>query len=210
MKRHRIFPLILVVLLVVGGGGYYLVQSTTDSGAFTVSGTIEATEIKLGSMQGGRVDRVDVDEGDRVGADAIVAVVHPGGSTRGSSGREMIHAPIAGVVLYRNVEPGEVVAAGAPLITLINPDELTLTVYVPEDRYGQIALGQSYPVTVDSFPGEIFSATVTHVADQAELTPRNVQTTDSRKNTVFAIKLDLPQAEGKLKPGMPADVQFGD
>lgn len=210
MKRHRIFPLILVVLLVVGGGGYYLVQSTTDSGAFTVSGTIEATEIKLGSMQGGRVDRVDVDEGDRVGADAIVAVVHPGGSTRGSSGREMIHAPIAGVVLYRNVEPGEVVAAGAPLITLINPDELTLTVYVPEDRYGQIALGQSYPVTVDSFPGEIFSATVTHVADQAEFTPRNVQTTDSRKNTVFAIKLDLPQAEGKLKPGMPADVQFGD
>lgn len=210
MKRHRIFPLILVVLLVVGGGGYYLVQSTTDSGAFTVSGTIEATEIKLGSMQGGRVDRVDVDEGDRVGADAIVAVVHPGASTRGSSGREMIHAPIAGVVLYRNVEPGEVVAAGAPLITLINPDELTLTVYVPEDRYGQIALGQSYPVTVDSFPGEIFSATVTHVADQAEFTPRNVQTTDSRKNTVFAIKLDLPQAEGKLKPGMPADVQFGD
>lgn len=210
MKRHRIFPLILVVLLVVGGGGYYLVQSTTDSGAFTVSGTIEATEIKLGSMQGGRVDRVDVDEGDRVGADAIVAVVHPGGSTRGSSGREMIHAPLAGVVLYRNVEPGEVVAAGAPLITLINPDELTLTVYVPEDRYGQIELGQSYPVTVDSFPGELFSATVTHIADQAEFTPRNVQTTDSRKNTVFAIKLDLPQAEGKLKPGMPADVQFGD
>jgi HlyD family secretion protein len=120
----------------------------------------------------------------------------------------MIHAPIAGVVLDRSIEPGEVVAAGTPLITLIDPADLTVTVYVPEDRYGLLKLGQTYPVTVDSFPGEVFTGTVMHIADEAEFTPRNVQTTDSRKNTVFAIKLDLPPSDGKLKPGMPADVQF--
>jgi multidrug resistance efflux pump len=207
MKAHRIFPILLVIAL-IAGGGYYLMQTAAANGTFTVSGTMEATEYRLGSMQGGRVDRVDVDEGDRVEEGAIVAVVHPGASTRGSSGREMIHAPIAGLVLYRSVEPGEIVAAGAPLMTMIDPDDLTLTVYVPEDRYGQIKLGQSYPVTVDSFPGETFVGTVTHIAGKAEFTPRNVQTTDSRKNTVFAVKLTLPPTDGKLKPGMPADVRF--
>ena len=89
-------------------------------------------------------------------------------------------------------------------------EHLTLTVYVPEDRYGQILLGESYPVTVDSFPSEIFTGTVSHIADRAEFTPRNVQTTDSRKTTVFAVKLDLAQNGGKLKPGMPADVNLGE
>jgi multidrug resistance efflux pump len=120
----------------------------------------------------------------------------------------MVRASIDGLVLDRLVEPGEIAAPGTPLVTLIDPADLTLTVYVAEDRYGQIALGQTYPVTVDSFPGQTFQGTVTYIANQAEFTPRNVQTTDSRKNTVFAIRLDLPPSDGKLKPGMPADVHF--
>jgi multidrug efflux pump subunit AcrA (membrane-fusion protein) len=111
-------------------------------------------------------------------------------------------------VLYRAVEPGEVVAPAANLLTIADLTDLTLTVYVPEDRYGRISLGQTYPVTVDSFPGETFTGTVTYIADKAEFTPRNVQTTDSRKTTVFAIRLDLADGSGRLKPGMPADVQF--
>jgi multidrug resistance efflux pump len=206
MHPQKIIPPLLVIALIAGGGYYYYQQEVVNGGGFTVSGTVEATEIQLASIQGGRVDSVDVREGDPVEEDAVVAIVHPG--TRGTSGREMIHAPIAGVVLDRSIEPGEVVAAGTPLITLIDPTDLTVTVYVPEDRYGLLKLGQTYPVTVDSFPGEVFTGTVMHIADEAEFTPRNVQTTDSRKNTVFAIKLDLPPSEGKLKPGMPADVRF--
>ncbi|MCS6826582.1 MAG: hypothetical protein NZ553_08230, partial [Caldilinea sp.] len=76
--------------------------------------------------------------------------------------------------------------------------------------YGRIELGATYPVTVDSFPGEVFTGTVRHIADRAEFTPRNVQTTDNRKTTVFAVKLDLGAGAGKLKPGMPADVHFED
>lgn len=206
MHPQKIIPPLLVIILIVSGGYYYYQQKVVDPGAFAVSGTVEATEIQLGSIQGGRVDAVKVKEGDTVEADEVVAVVHPG--TRSTSGREMVHSPIAGIVLNRSIEPGEIAGAGTPLLTIIDPADLTLTVYVPEDRYGPIKLGQTYPVTVDSFPGETFTGTVTHIADEAEFTPRNVQTTDSRKNTVFAIKLDLPPSDGKLKPGMPADVHF--
>jgi HlyD family secretion protein len=63
-------------------------------------------------------------------------------------------------------------------------------------------------VSVDSFPGASFAASVINIADQAEFTPRNVQTVEGRKNTVFAIKLKVSDPENRLKPGMPADVSF--
>jgi len=120
----------------------------------------------------------------------------------------VVHAPTRGTVVARSLEPGEVVQAGAAVLTLGQLDDLTITVYIPEDRYGQIRLGARATVTVDSFPGETFEATVTHIADRAEFTPRNVQTEAGRRTTVFAVKLAVSDPAGKLKPGMPADVQF--
>jgi HlyD family secretion protein len=117
-------------------------------------------------------------------------------------------SPIDGVVLIRLVEPGEVVAPGASALVLSDSSNLTITVYVPEPRIGDVKLGQSVDVSVDSFPGETFKASVLTIADKAEFTPRNVQTVDGRKVTVFAVKLRLEDATGKLKPGMPADVLF--
>lgn len=117
-------------------------------------------------------------------------------------------APADGIILTRSVQPGEVLSPGSVAFTLANLSELTLTVYIPEDRYGEVTLGQTVSVTVDSFPGETFRATVIHISDRAEFTPRNVQTVEGRKTTVFAIKLRLDDPQSKLKPGMPADVQF--
>ncbi len=117
-------------------------------------------------------------------------------------------APVDGVVMTRNAEPGSVVNAGAALLTLARLDELTITVYVPEDRVGEVSLGQTTNVSVDSFPGVIFTANVTYISDQAEFTPRNVETVSGRKNTVFAVKLKLNDTSERLKPGMPADVTF--
>lgn len=206
---RRILP-VVGILVILGLAGYYLVwPAFSKNGELVVSGTVEATEIRLASELGGLVDEVFVAEGDRVAANQNVVSVQPSSSARGSS-HERIRTPIAGTVLYRSVEPGEFAAPGAPLVTVADLEHLTLTVYVPEDRYGQILLGESYPVTVDSFPSEIFTGTVSHIADRAEFTPRNVQTTDSRKTTVFAVKLDLAQNGGKLKPGMPADVNLGE
>jgi HlyD family secretion protein len=122
--------------------------------------------------------------------------------------KTIVPAPVDGVVLTRNAEPGSVVNAGAALLTLGRLDELTITVYVPEDRVGEVRLGQTADVSVDSFPGVVFKAGVTYISDQAEFTPRNVETVSGRKNTVFAIKLKLSDTSERLKPGMPADVTF--
>ena len=118
------------------------------------------------------------------------------------------YAPMDGVILTRNVEPGEFVQPGAVAFVMADLNNITITVYVPEDRYGQIKLGQQASVAVDSFPGETFPAEVIHIADQAEFTPRNVQTVEGRSATVYAIKLKVSNSEGKLKIGMPADVEF--
>jgi multidrug resistance efflux pump len=120
----------------------------------------------------------------------------------------VVRAPVAGVVLTRSLEPGEVVLAGAEVIVLGRMETLTITVYVPEDRYGQIRLGDVAAVTADSFPGVTFRATVSRIADEAEFTPRNVQTEEGRRTTVFAVILSLEDPQGRLKPGMPADVTF--
>ncbi len=119
-----------------------------------------------------------------------------------------VYAPMNGDILTRNVEPGEFVQPGATAFAMADLSNITITVYVPEDRYGQIKLGQQASVTVDSFPGETFTAEVIHIADQAEFTPRNVQTVEGRSATVYAIKLKVSDNEGKLKIGMPADVTF--
>jgi multidrug efflux pump subunit AcrA (membrane-fusion protein) len=120
----------------------------------------------------------------------------------------IIYAPMDGVVLARNVDPGEFVQPGGAALTMADLNELTITVYVSEDRYGEIHLGQTVEVTVDSFPGETFTATVSYISDQAEFTPRNVQTVQGRSATVYAVKLKVSDPDGKLKLGMPADVVF--
>jgi HlyD family secretion protein len=119
-----------------------------------------------------------------------------------------VFAVMDGVILTRNVEPGEFVQPGAVALTMADITDLTITVYVPEDRYGKISMGQTAEVRVDSFPDLTFTATVVHIADQAEFTPRNVQTVEGRSATFYAIKLKVQDPDGKLKIGMPADVVF--
>jgi HlyD family secretion protein len=119
-----------------------------------------------------------------------------------------ITAPLSAVVLARNIEPGEVVQAGASALTLGDLENLTITVYIPENRYGEVSLGDKAQVSVDSFPDQSFTGTVTRIADKAEFTPRNVQTTEGRSSTVYAIQLEVDDPYGLLIPGMPADVTF--
>jgi HlyD family secretion protein len=119
-----------------------------------------------------------------------------------------ITSPMDSVILTRNVEPGEFVQPGAVALTIADITDLTITVYVPEDRYGEVKLNQTAEVHVDSFPDLTFTATVVHIADKAEFTPRNVQTVEGRSSTFYAIKLKVDDPQGKLKIGMPADVVF--
>ncbi|MFU8771227.1 MAG: HlyD family secretion protein [Anaerolineales bacterium] len=122
--------------------------------------------------------------------------------------KTVIVAPIDGVVLIRNLEVGETVAPGSVVMVIGQLVEVELVVYIPVTEYGKVQLSDQVFITVDSFPGETFNGTVVYISDKAEFTPRNVQTVEGRQATVYAIKLTVPNANLKLKPGMPADVIF--
>ena len=117
----------------------------------------------------------------------------------------ILKAPITGLVLERPVHVGEVALPGAPLMTLADLDNVTLTIYVPENQLGEVQLGQPVAVRVDAYPDRTFGGTVSFIASQAEFTPKNVQTREERVNMVFAVKVKLPNDDHALKPGMPAD-----
>jgi HlyD family secretion protein len=117
-------------------------------------------------------------------------------------------APISGVVTTRSVAAGETATAGIPLLTITNLETLRLVVYIPETQIGLVSLGAPAGVTVDAYPDEIFIGRVTQVGREAEFTPRNVQTEEERVNLVFAVEITIGNSDGRLKPGMPADVQI--
>jgi HlyD family secretion protein len=117
-----------------------------------------------------------------------------------------IRSPIAGRVLTRTVERGERVEAGTALFTLVDLDRLYVKIYVPEPSIAKVALGQEARVYVDAYPGRAFPARVSKVSQEAEFTPKNVETREERVKLVFAVEVALAENPGGvLKPGMPAD-----
>jgi len=119
-----------------------------------------------------------------------------------------VKASANGIVLTRVAEPGETVTSGSPVLVMGNLADLTITVYIPENRFGEISIGETASVAFDSYPNQEFKATVSYISNQAEFTPRNIQTVDGRKTTVFAVKLKLDDPNNNLKLGMPGDVTF--
>jgi multidrug resistance efflux pump len=118
-----------------------------------------------------------------------------------------ITAPRAGVIATRVANPGEVALPGATLLTLSDLNDVTLTVFIPETQIGQVKLGQEALVRIDSI-SRPFEGTVTFIANEAEFTPKNVQTQEERVNLVFAVEISLDNADHILKPGMPADAEI--
>jgi len=114
-------------------------------------------------------------------------------------------APRAGLILSRSLHQGEQASAGATIMTIGALDSVRLTLYIGETDIGRVRQGQQARVSVDSFPGRVFAGTVTFIAQQAQFTPRNVQTKDERATTVFAVRVELNNPDHALKPGMPAD-----
>ncbi len=116
-----------------------------------------------------------------------------------------INSPLAGRVITRSVEPGEVVAAGAPLLTIVNLDKLYLRGFIPEGEIGKVKIGQPGIVYLDSFPKQPLQATVTRIDPKASFTPENTYFQKDRITQVFGIELTLKNSQALAKPGMPAD-----
>ncbi|MFC1917688.1 HlyD family secretion protein [Chloroflexota bacterium] len=122
--------------------------------------------------------------------------------------RLTVDAAITGVVAGRYAEVGEITPPGAPVLTLVELQEVTLVAYVPESKIGKVILGSQAIVSVDSYPEEGFTGEVVYISPQAAFTPRNVQLKEEREKMVFAVKIRLDNPEQKLKPGMPADARI--
>lgn len=122
-----------------------------------------------------------------------------------------VRAPTRCIVEAVDLQPGDLVAPNAPSVSLLDTSRLWVRSYVPEARLGQVRLGQRVSVRVDSFPDELFTGRITYIAQQAEFTPRNIQTPEERSKQVFRVKVTLegPETE-RLRVGMVADVLFED
>jgi multidrug resistance efflux pump len=114
-------------------------------------------------------------------------------------------APANGTILSRPVEVGDVVSPGSPVFVMVDMNRLYLKVYIPEPEIAKLKLGDRADVSVDAFPGRTFAARVTKIYEQAEFTPKNVETQEERLKLVFGVELSFVHPEGVLKPGMPAD-----
>jgi HlyD family secretion protein len=115
-------------------------------------------------------------------------------------------SPLNGVVLSHNVEAGEFVSAGTPIVTVADTKQMWVRVYLGQTDLGRVRHGQKVSVRTDSFPDKTYEGTIGFIASEAEFTPKTVQTPKERVKLVFRLKVDLANPNDELKPGMPADV----
>ena len=121
----------------------------------------------------------------------------------------VVRAPFGGVVTVKDREPGEVVGAGTPVLTVMNLGDRWVRIYVREDRIGAVRLGQAASITADTYPGKRYAGVVSYISSAAEFTPRTVQTAEERVKLVYAVKVRITgDAAVDLKPGVPADVRL--
>jgi HlyD family secretion protein len=118
-----------------------------------------------------------------------------------------IISPCNGMVEAVELQPGDLVAPSAPVLSLLDTGHLWVRAYVPENRL-DIQIGQKVPISVDSFPDRKFAGHIGFIARQAEFTPNNVQTPEERSKQVFRIKVELDEGLDVLRPGMTADVML--
>ncbi len=154
-------------------------------------------------LSGSRPEQIEAARGQLAQAESALAMAK-------SRLKEMIiRSPLDGVVLRKNLEVGEMANPGVSILTLMNPKELWVRAYVPEEEIGRIKIGDLARVKVDAYPGRTFPGRIIEIASEAEFTPKNVQTKKERVNLVFRIKIAVDNPEGILKPGMPADADIG-
>jgi HlyD family secretion protein len=119
-----------------------------------------------------------------------------------------VYAPLTGIVLSKNIEPGEYVAPGTPVVTVGDLVNVWLRAYIDEADLGKVKVQQKAQVTTDTYPGRDYPGTISFISPEAEFTPKNVQTAKQRVKLVYRIKIDIQNPKMELKAGMPADARI--
>ncbi len=162
-----------------------------------------AREALLILETGPRAERIAAQRAALEQAEAAVAQIDAGLDFA------VIRAPLDGLITVRHREPGETVGAGVPVLTLMNPDDRWVRIYVRADEVGRIDIGHPATITGDAYPDRSYEGRVVFIASEAEFTPRNVQTTEERVKLVYRVKVQITGDAGfDLKPGLAADVRL--
>jgi HlyD family secretion protein len=120
-----------------------------------------------------------------------------------------IQSAFDGIVSARHREPGEIVPAGSPVLTVLNRDDRWVRIYISETRIGTVRVGQQVAISSDSYSGKSYQGEIVYIASEAEFTPKTVQTTEERVKLVYAVKVRIiGDPTYDLKTGMPADVRL--
>jgi multidrug resistance efflux pump len=160
----------------------------------------QAASVKL-VVAGTRLEDLSVAEADVEAADGHVAQIQ-------SMVDELtIRAPLSARVEALDLRPGDIIAPNAAAAVLLEERELYVRIYVPETLLGRLRVGQTVPITVDSFPDRAFRGVVTHINDVGEYSPRNLQTADERADQVFATRVELQEGFDELRAGMAAFIK---
>jgi len=119
-----------------------------------------------------------------------------------------LKAPFDGILVSRNVEPGEVVSPGREVLSVADLSRVDLKVFVDETEIGKVKPGQQVDIKIDTFPDKVYPGTVSYISPEAEFTPKIIQTRKERVKLVYLVKISIDNPHLELKPGMPADAWF--
>jgi HlyD family secretion protein len=122
--------------------------------------------------------------------------------------RAQVAAPLMGMVAQRSGHVGETVQPGTTLLSIGNLDTLEMIIYVPQAQLPRVQIGAPVKIYVDAYPDEVFIGEVVNIAQQAQFSSRDTQNKVDRANIVFAVKVRLDNADGRLKSGMTADAEL--
>lgn len=162
----------------------------------------EAEQAWLLTKNGSRAEDIEQAKAAVAAAQAALAILE-------AHRQELeVKSPVAGYVEAIDLRAGDLVGAGAPVLAVIDVNQMWVRAYIPQTRLG-IQTGQKVRITVDSFPGQSFEGEINYISRQAEFTPNNVQTPEERSKQVFRIKVMLKTGIDKLRPGMTVDVWLG-
>jgi len=117
-------------------------------------------------------------------------------------------SPVDGVVLVKAADVGEVLAAGATVVTVGDIEHPWLRAYINETDLGKVKLGSKVRITTDSYPGKVYDGRVSFISSEAEFTPKQIQTEEERVKLVYRIKIDVDNPRQELKSNMPADAEI--
>ena len=152
-----------------------------------------------------RGSRIEEIEAARAKRDLAVAQVE---AMQKKVADSYVVAPMQGVITQKAIEEGDVVMPNGALFRISRLDRVRLMIYVSEVELANVKLGQEAKVFIDAYPDKPFTGKIIYISDKAEFTPKNVQTKDDRTKLVFGVKIEVPNADQMLKPGMPADARL--